>query len=756
MAESPVPVRKQFVCECGREYIRKEHLQRHKATHGRPSFICSACDRSFTRLDLLRRHSKIHGAVVPDSRKEPACDACHASKIKCDGGSRCSLCRKRDIECTYQRANLARRVIEANPDVVFDLSGGNFSANQGTLPTTGSHHGAPRRTTAAAAAAAAARSVRATSQDSSCSASDASPPPIFTPPTNVSPLEASWNERTKAGTRVIAHAMGVLRDGGESDALSNPSPKMKDWLDDCFQSYFGQFHETWPILHAPQFDEPVEFVPLAASIAIIGAWRQITDPGAMQMIFAIHQILMQYLFSQLTRFTFDASQPWPLAVYQASLLNAIFAFEIGKWSFIPRGRMLHVAVATILRQTNMFNSESAIHHQRRHYPSNYMPWIYEKHESWKRLAMSALKLDRDIALLYNQSAFIHNEELNMQLASSFGMWNAHGLHVLYRRVPREMSQRQDYRISQLMNMTDASLPFPLLAEDVELILLGAANHVWTYRRQCGAATAAADLAGQRIHIMMQLELCKHQLNRMYGVQSFPKNHAAELEVMLAAYYGREEEETSPVLLAEAMRRFSQATFNAAMLHSVLELHMCADVQQLVDVTSGLYEGDELYTEMMLRKQAHIAEWVVSIDGRSAVIRALTILRLYEEHVAAGPGGGGGGGGGDDARRSSSSKSIDPIAHIGLLAASVVARAWVEGAIRGCICGAAVPALEIGGLPGLPDDGPAFSSWKATGGRLQYNGVALCGCNLMSWRDRFARGLPDGGWGQRMDRNWPLL
>ncbi|PMB70035.1 hypothetical protein BM221_004683 [Beauveria bassiana] len=738
MAESPVPVRKQFVCECGREYIRKEHLQRHKATHGRPSFTCSACDRSFTRLkatpiyarlsilanhnsfsDLLRRHSRIHGAVVPDSRKEPACDACHASKIKCDGGSRCSLCRKRDIECTYQRANLARRVIDANPDVVFDLSGGNFSANQAPSTTTTSSHGPPRRTNSAAA-----RSVRATSQGSS--ASDASPPPMFTPPTNVSPLEASWNERTKAGTRVIAHAMGVLRDGGESDALSNPSPKMKDWLDDCFQSYFGQFHETWPILHAPQFDDPVESVPLAASIAIIGAWRQVTDPGALQMIFAIHQILMQYLFAQL-----------------AGLLNAIFAFEIGRKRHTPSTEALSKQLYALdLRKTRVLETVRIM--------SN-IPDVIQT-----LLAMSTLKLDRDIALLYNQSAFIHNEELNLQLASSFGMWNAHGLHILYRRVPREMSQRQDYRISQLMNMTDANLSFPLLAEDVELVLLGAANHVWTYRRQCSAAAAAAapaDLAGQRIHIMMQLELCKHQLNRMYGVQSFPKNHAAELEVMLAAYYGREEEETSPVLLAEAMRRFSQATFNAAMLHSVLELHMCADVQQLVDVTSGLYEGDELYTEMMLRKQARIAEWVVSIDGRSAVIRALTILRLYEEHVAA---AGAGAGAGNDTLRCRS-KSIDPIAHIGLLAASVVARAWVEGALQGgCICGAAVPALEIGGLPGLPDDGPAFSSWKATGGRLQYNGVALCGCNLMSWRDRFARGLPEGGWGQRMDRNWPLL
>ncbi|OAA72313.1 Zn(2)-C6 fungal-type DNA-binding domain protein [Cordyceps fumosorosea ARSEF 2679] len=719
-------VRKQFVCECGREYIRKEHLQRHKATHGRPSFTCPSCDRSFTRLDLLRRHSKIHGAVVPDSRKEPACDACHASKIKCDGGSRCSLCRKRDIECTYQRANLARRVIDANPDVVFDLSGGNFSANR--APSTTSHRGAPKVT---------ARSVRGTSRTSNSSASDASPPPALMIPISATPLEASWNERTKAGTRVIAHAMGVLRDGGESDALSNPSPKMKLWLDGCFQSYFGQFHETWPILHAPEAEDLLEHVPLAASIAIIGAWRQITDPAAMQMIFAIHQILMQYLFAQLTRFTFDSGQPWPIVLYQASLLNAIFAFEIGRECHTSSTETLpehfyalDLWKARVMEEVRTSGSS----------PPTRSIVRYADHP---RLAMSALKLDRGIALLYNQSAFIHNEELNMQLTSSYGMWNAHGLHVLYRRIPHELSQRQDYRTSQLMNMTDVNLPFPLLTEDIELVLLGTANHVWTYRRQLGAGATPADLTGQHIHIMLQLELCRHQLNRMYSIQMFPKDHAAELEVLLASYYGHEDDETDPVLLmTEAMRRFCQGTFGAAMLQLLLELHMCADVQQLIDVTSGLYEGNELYTETVLRKQALISEWVVSGEGRAAAIRALTILRLYEEHVAR--------------TGNANSRCLDPIVHISLLAAAVVARAWAEGVAHGCICGAALPTLELGGMPGLPDDGPAFAPWIATGGRLQYNGVALCGCNLLQWRERFTRGLPEGGWRQRMDRNWPIM
>lgn len=337
--------------------------------------------------------------------------------------------------------------------------------------------------------------------------------------------------------------------------------------------------------------------------------------------------------------------------------------------------------------------------------------------------------------------FIHAEELNLQLPCSFAMWNAHGLHEFYPRARRELTQRQDCRISQLMNATDANLPFPLFAEDVELLLLGTASDVWTYRRQVSAGMVA-EIANHRIKIMMQLELSKMQLQRMYSIQTYPKNHTAELEVMLTAYYGREEEESSPVLLTEAMRRFSQVTFNATMLHYLLELHMSADVQQLIDIVSGIYDENELYAELMMQKQMRVAEWVVGMDGRSAVISALLILRLYEEYAAN--------------AHIANSKCFDPIVQISLLAASVVARAWTERVIHGCVCAASLPTLELGGMPGFVDEGPAFVSWKATGGKLQYNGVALCCCNLATWRERFARGLPEGGWRQRLDRNWPVL
>ncbi|PHH69428.1 hypothetical protein CDD83_5724 [Cordyceps sp. RAO-2017] len=36
-------------CHCGKSFLRKEHLRRHQATHGGPTFSCQVCGRSFSR-----------------------------------------------------------------------------------------------------------------------------------------------------------------------------------------------------------------------------------------------------------------------------------------------------------------------------------------------------------------------------------------------------------------------------------------------------------------------------------------------------------------------------------------------------------------------------------------------------------------------------------------------------------------------------------------------------------------------------------
>lgn len=102
MAGNPISARKQFICDCGRGYIRKEHLQRHKATHAYPSFTCPDCYKFFTRLYVSTLVLKRHRSLRYDENLVPE---------MLDTGSRRSPCRKRNIDCTYQRPNFALRVM---------------------------------------------------------------------------------------------------------------------------------------------------------------------------------------------------------------------------------------------------------------------------------------------------------------------------------------------------------------------------------------------------------------------------------------------------------------------------------------------------------------------------------------------------------------------------------------------------------------------------------------------------------------------
>ncbi|EAW25621.1 Zn(II)2Cys6 transcription factor [Aspergillus fischeri NRRL 181] len=90
---SPPP----FQCDhpgCGAKYRRKEHLNRHVASHSRGD--CFSCP------DLLRRHIRIYhpDRAPPASRAQKACAACHARKERCYGGFPCSACQKRGIACS--------------------------------------------------------------------------------------------------------------------------------------------------------------------------------------------------------------------------------------------------------------------------------------------------------------------------------------------------------------------------------------------------------------------------------------------------------------------------------------------------------------------------------------------------------------------------------------------------------------------------------------------------------------------------------
>ncbi|KAL4748761.1 hypothetical protein BDW72DRAFT_205371 [Aspergillus terricola var. indicus] len=95
---------KPFLCcfpGCTASYQQRSHLRRHEAQHYRhEAFQCSVCKLQLGRRDTLRRHmKKMHGAKDLASRMT-ACANCRNRKLRCEGGSPCTECQRRGIDCS--------------------------------------------------------------------------------------------------------------------------------------------------------------------------------------------------------------------------------------------------------------------------------------------------------------------------------------------------------------------------------------------------------------------------------------------------------------------------------------------------------------------------------------------------------------------------------------------------------------------------------------------------------------------------------
>eukprot|EP00092_Neocalanus_flemingeri_P025242 GFUD01027374.1.p1 GENE.GFUD01027374.1~~GFUD01027374.1.p1 ORF type:complete len:432 (-),score=86.85 GFUD01027374.1:44-1339(-) len=63
--------KKHSCADCGKQFGRKDHLNRHALTHSGGSFPCDACGSSFKRKDALGQHmSKVHDNPVEEGRQE--------------------------------------------------------------------------------------------------------------------------------------------------------------------------------------------------------------------------------------------------------------------------------------------------------------------------------------------------------------------------------------------------------------------------------------------------------------------------------------------------------------------------------------------------------------------------------------------------------------------------------------------------------------------------------------------------------------
>jgi hypothetical protein len=195
--------------------------------------------------DLLRRHLTRHDMpTAPDPRRGRACDTCHANKTKCDGGTKCTLCVKRGINCTYKHASKS--------------SSGSKSPSEDIT--------ADPRTVANG----------------------------FTSPALIQSLtpgtpQISPNDEIKAGFRRIANH---VRSGEIPIGEDTPVPALdKNWIEGNSKEYFGRFHDTWPILHGPSYVTMDTSLLVSVSIAMISCWLRSPDEFE-DVALQLHESLM--------------------------------------------------------------------------------------------------------------------------------------------------------------------------------------------------------------------------------------------------------------------------------------------------------------------------------------------------------------------------------------------------------------------------------------------------------------------------------
>ncbi|KJZ71056.1 hypothetical protein HIM_09556 [Hirsutella minnesotensis 3608] len=706
-------------CHCGKSFLRKEHLRRHQATHGGPTFSCQICGRSFSRSDLLRRHAGIHGgaAAVPDSRRGKACDTCHANKTKCDGGPQCSLCAKRGVACTFGRRDGSSPLKKSASVSAF-------------TDTTSSSVSAP---------VSAPVSPPFTEPEVPCSATAptfaplnlmAGIHPANSPAASVASSVASLNSNiTWSALQSILAAVAVSTDNGPN-ALPPPSSAVpKPWLSACVDTYFSTIHQRWPVLHGPSIDETTENISIVASMVMMTSWLH-NDRNLKQVLMEIHSLLVEQSFKHLANDTFDPSRPWPVETYQVALLNIIFAFESGRATCIKRCRHLLSLLIAVLRQNGCFNAEAVDRERTTHYPGDFVPWVYTSTERWKRLAFCTFQVDTYLSLLCNQSPLLRREELDLGLTSTYGMWNAFGLHIFFPRHRAEPWRRGSLKMSCLDMTVPHLLPSGVLVEDVHACLLGSWNEIWVLqqlrRNRYEGATLKADAIGR------QLKLCKIQLDAIMEALARPDIHGQFADFLIHAYAGKELP-NEPNWQARVQSRIQSYVFSAKMLYHLLSLHLHADVQAMRDIShSSSIPGSEssgLLSSSWQQKAVQVQEWSLSADSRAALLHALLIWKTYQESASG---------------YKFQQNPADPIAYMALSAAAVVLWTWTMNAIHACICSPEVSKVDVGTAL-LTGSSVQLDSWIIHGGSsIMLHGVPVCKCNAATWLTGFAEALARGG------------
>ncbi|KAL3462137.1 hypothetical protein BJX64DRAFT_299768 [Aspergillus heterothallicus] len=378
---------------CSAQYQRKEHLNRHARKHCViTQLACEHCDKTFERSDTLRRHQQLHLREVPDnaSRATKACDQCHSSKTRCDGKQPCNVCSRRALECSFNRQS--KRGLSKNATIASNASRGQPDSpqSQESLPSVDVID--PDRSTAIQ-----------------------------------SVLLQHEEELRQNGILVRPDTTTVYASPqASSDGASQP-PLDIDYNVDV---YFAHFHPQWPFLHKPSFLRTKDTGPrvLLLTVVMIGLWVT-GDVASRLRAEKMHEKLVALLESRVGDWKSQRefkNKLWPMATFQAVLLNVIFAM-VREVAADLRGRCASMlrALTTTCIAGGLFSHQrmrAQIHTD----DSLLFSWTYI--EETRRLALALFKVNS-----FFRTGMLSASDLEFPLPEPGYLWDAPETKEFYSR-----------------------------------------------------------------------------------------------------------------------------------------------------------------------------------------------------------------------------------------------------------------------------------------------------------------------------------
>ncbi|KAL4938648.1 hypothetical protein BDV06DRAFT_231633 [Aspergillus oleicola] len=394
---------------CTAQYRRKEHLTRHAKKHytSTPRLTCEVCHKKFDRTDSLRRHRQLHTRHGEDvaPRTSKACDQCHRSKTRCDGGQPCGVCARRGGACTFDRLSKRNR---ENPGSM-PLSQRNTRTediqNALELHRTNAEAGIP-------------------SDTDSLSDMDGSGYGRHDPNYQRTEMEDLMLQHETQLREKGLLASRCRASGGEK-AVGNGDLD----IDHYVHVYFSHFHYQWPMLHCRSFRLSKEPQILLLAVVMIGLW--VTGENTAQArAETMHEKLVSLLENQMDtwqKITPFKNKVWPFTTYQTVILNIIFAMARHNTppNLYSRCRTLLLTVTETCITGGLFKYP-AMRSQIEPTDSVLFTWTYM--EEIKRLALTIFKLN-----LHFNTGLLTLSDLEFPPPDNGYLWDAPDSREFYRR-----------------------------------------------------------------------------------------------------------------------------------------------------------------------------------------------------------------------------------------------------------------------------------------------------------------------------------